>query len=184
MKFRAMIGAALALGVTTLGASSANAVIIQYTMSDFTLTGTFGTATASGIFTTGEKKQSQETSAVTVVETQPVAPPGTGVTNYTYNLSGPVDGPGWGPIPSQQPPSCFFFCVNPAPATFHLDVINVGPKNTSASFLDDVYLYTGFGTVTSRILPSVPEPSTWAMMLVGAFGLGATLRRRRAIAAA
>jgi hypothetical protein len=29
-------------------------------------------------------------------------------------------------------------------------------------------------------LPAIPEPSVWALMLVGFFGLGATLRRRRA----
>ena len=28
-------------------------------------------------------------------------------------------------------------------------------------------------------LPAVPEPSAWAMMIVGFFGVGATLRRRR-----
>lgn len=33
-------------------------------------------------------------------------------------------------------------------------------------------------------LPAVPEPSAWALMLVGFFGLGATLRRRRATALA
>jgi hypothetical protein len=31
-------------------------------------------------------------------------------------------------------------------------------------------------------LPAIPEPSSWALMLVGFFGLGATLRRRRATA--
>jgi hypothetical protein len=30
----------------------------------------------------------------------------------------------------------------------------------------------------------VPEPTTWAMMLTGFFGLGTTLRRRRAALAA
>ena len=30
---------------------------------------------------------------------------------------------------------------------------------------------------------TVPEPATWAMMLLGFGGMGATLRRRRAVAA-
>ncbi len=178
MKFSAAIGAGMALGVAMLGASSANAAVTVYTMSDFTLSGTFGTVTASGTFTEGPKL-SQWTSNVTVVETQPVAPPGSGVNNYTYNLTGRLDGPGWGPLPSQLPPICFFTCVNPTPATFHLDTINVGPKNTSASLLDSVDLYTGFGTVTSRVIPGIPEPATWAMMLVGVAGLGGALRVRR-----
>ncbi len=38
-------------------------------------------------------------------------------------------------------------------------------------------------TVTLSVL-SVPEPQTWAMMLGGFFGLGAMLRRRRALALA
>ncbi len=29
------------------------------------------------------------------------------------------------------------------------------------------------------VLSSVPEPGTWAMMLVGFFGMGAVLRRRQ-----
>lgn len=35
-----------------------------------------------------------------------------------------------------------------------------------------------------RIAGSVPEPATWAMMLVGFFGLGATLRQSRKLAVA
>lgn len=35
-------------------------------------------------------------------------------------------------------------------------------------------------TTTALALPSVPEPSTWAMMLTGLAGLGLTARRRRA----
>lgn len=31
----------------------------------------------------------------------------------------------------------------------------------------------------AQSIPSVPEPATWAMMLVGAFGMGALLRRRQ-----
>ncbi|MGZ3272589.1 MAG: PEPxxWA-CTERM sorting domain-containing protein [Caulobacteraceae bacterium] len=39
---------------------------------------------------------------------------------------------------------------------------------------------SGNGLVTIDLIPlSVPEPATWAMMLVGFFGLGSLLRRRR-----
>lgn len=42
-----------------------------------------------------------------------------------------------------------------------------------------------FGRVTIDLLgASVPEPTTWALMLVGFGGLGAALRRRRAVVAA
>ncbi|MET0375540.1 MAG: PEPxxWA-CTERM sorting domain-containing protein [Rhizorhabdus sp.] len=34
-------------------------------------------------------------------------------------------------------------------------------------------------TITSQVLSAVPEPSTWAMMIFGMGGVGATLRRRR-----
>jgi hypothetical protein len=41
----------------------------------------------------------------------------------------------------------------------------------------------GPGTITlTPQLASVPEPSTWAMLLTGFLGLGAVLRRRRALA--
>ena len=34
----------------------------------------------------------------------------------------------------------------------------------------------------ATVIPTVPEPATWAMMLVGFGGLGAVLRRRRGVA--
>ncbi|HSM77996.1 MAG TPA: PEPxxWA-CTERM sorting domain-containing protein [Bryobacteraceae bacterium] len=40
-------------------------------------------------------------------------------------------------------------------------------------YLDDVSLVSGGG------VGGVPEPATWAMMLLGFFGAGATLRARR-----
>jgi hypothetical protein len=49
--------------------------------------------------------------------------------------------------------------------------------------VDNVWFTTG-GTVTAVDgLPPIPEPSTWAMMMLGLGGLGATLRRRRLTAA-
>jgi hypothetical protein len=47
----------------------------------------------------------------------------------------------------------------------------------------------GGGGVSTQLAPppgagGVPEPATWAMMLIGFFGLGSLLRQRRALAAA
>ena len=46
-----------------------------------------------------------------------------------------------------------------------------GPSNQQGNLLDNVSL------------TAVPEPASWAMMIVGLFGLGAALRRRNATAA-
>lgn len=35
------------------------------------------------------------------------------------------------------------------------------------------------GTLTTKAIGAVPEPATWAMIMVGFFGLGAVLRRQR-----
>ena len=56
-------------------------------------------------------------------------------------------------------------------------------------YVVDVASYNRAGALinTGRVgatLTSVPEPATWAMMLMGFFGAGAMLRRRQALAAA
>ena len=58
------------------------------------------------------------------------------------------------------------------------DTLSIAAKTDSAYWhLDDV-------SVTGGSVPGgVPEPATWAMMLVGFGGLGAVVRRRRASAA-
>lgn len=43
---------------------------------------------------------------------------------------------------------------------------------------------TPLGPLASTPLAAVPEPATWAVMIVGFFGLGAALRRRRVAMAA
>ncbi len=40
-------------------------------------------------------------------------------------------------------------------------------------------LAVGSGSGTGRLIPAVPEPGTWAMMLIGFGGIGYSMRRRR-----
>lgn len=68
------------------------------------------------------------------------------------------------------------------------------PSTSYASLLDGSALlgltqtsgnFIRFGTPTLRVefLPAVPEPATWAMMLVGFGAIGVSMRRRRRSAA-
>ncbi|MGH7023602.1 MAG: PEPxxWA-CTERM sorting domain-containing protein [Caulobacteraceae bacterium] len=52
-------------------------------------------------------------------------------------------------------------------ATGNLAFVEVGPSDNQGNLLDDVALSA-----------AVPEPATWAMILIGFSGLGAMLRRR------
>lgn len=72
---------------------------------------------------------------------------------------------------------------------------NSWPAVNAVSFDDFVVRYQSIGGVRglssatgSEIVPpttgAVPEPATWAVMLMGIFGLGALLRRRKALAVA
>ena len=53
---------------------------------------------------------------------------------------------------------------------------------TTVDFVtEDYYPYDNLGGVTLNVQPAggVPEPTTWALMLLGFIGLGSTLRRTR-----
>jgi hypothetical protein len=66
------------------------------------------------------------------------------------------------------------------------DVAASGPTTLSFSFQNTPDYYT-LDDVSVTAAAGVPEPASWALMLTGAFGLGATLRsarRRAAVAAA
>ena len=88
---------------------------------------------------------------------------------------GPYPGPGDGSLGSHSP-----FILDTG--TF---VINL-PAGFTANITGVTF---SFGTSPDNFIPglpgSVPEPATWAMMLLGVFGVGGLLRRRReALAAA
>jgi hypothetical protein len=55
-----------------------------------------------------------------------------------------------------------------------LEFYEVGPSDNEGNLLDNVSLSTG----------GVPEPASWALMLIGFGAMGAVLRRRHAISSA
>ena len=64
-------------------------------------------------------------------------------------------------------------------ATETLDFTATSPSTTIEFLADSAYTseYTGLDNVT--VTSAVPEPGTWAVMLVGFGGLGAVMRRQR-----
>ena len=62
------------------------------------------------------------------------------------------------------------------------------PAGTYVGFEDEAfpgadYNYTDIAFIFTDVTASVPEPATWAIMLVGLAGLGAVMRRRRMVPA-
>jgi hypothetical protein len=143
-----------------------------FTISDFESTQPGGSSTVmesvAGSFTEGTTA-ADETSDVVVKEA--------GFGSATYTLTGPENGPGWTDLPSQILPS-------PATATFRLGSFGAGVSTgVSVSLVDGIFDNSGTVTITERSVTSAPEPSTWAMMLIGFAGFGfagLTSARRRA----
>jgi hypothetical protein len=75
--------------------------------------------------------------------------------------------------------------VAPAPTrfegqgTFQETLIFLGGDTLSGDPLSGKFTYTFTPFATSPIPPAVPEPSTWAMMLIGFAGLGYAAARRK-----
>jgi len=101
------------------------------------------------------------------------APAGT-----TFN--GGFEGPGPGSGPRFDPPTISDSLVHFAGGT------GVAPLNPLFGFNPVVsFSAPTAGTITIREIPSVPEPSTWVMMMAGFAAVGAAMRasKRRTVAA-
>jgi hypothetical protein len=147
--------------------SPASAAVTIWTLSDDTNTGADNSATASGTFTTGAHF---DTSDITVVEN-----PGSSE-SYTYTFTGPYDGPGWTQLSQMPPPACIIEPCDfpPTYAGFSLGYFS-GPGPVGTGFEDTGQIATGVGTLTA--VTALPEPATWAVMLLGVGMVGAGLRR-------
>jgi hypothetical protein len=165
--------------LSALWAPAAEAKVTEiFTISDFVSTQPGGQMSAiesvTGYFTEGTTL-ADETSMVTVVENQQG-------TIYTYNYTGPENGPGWA-VQSQIPPNPG---GTPGTAAFRIYSFGAGISLDVPVTLDD-FIYDSTGTVTiTETAVTAPEPSTWAMMLIGFAGLGFAgwmgARRRGALA--
>jgi hypothetical protein len=72
----------------------------------------------------------------------------------------------------------FWVAINPEPDGAQNSAL-IDPILTSNSAAGTLIFSPGVGATT----PTVPEPSTWVMVLMGFAGLGYAARRRRASAA-
>jgi len=155
------------LALSALWAPAADAKVTEiFTISDFQSTQPGGSLSAiqsvTGYWTVGTTA-ADETSMITVVENQQG-------TVYTYNYTGPENGPGWS-VQSQIPP---LPGGSPGTAAFRIYPFGPGPVSTDVpvTLTDFVFDSTGTVTITETAPDPVPEPATWAMMLIGFAGLG------------
>lgn len=110
----------------------------------------------------------------------------------TLTISGWIQGVGEGPshVAYYLNNTLLFDTGNPVPGgdwtNYTVTATATGTDTFSVSFRNDPS-YDNLDNFSVVATPGVPEPASWALMLTGFFGLGATLRsarRRTAIAAA
>ena len=174
-----MLALAGALGLFA-NLSTANAVVMAPNPSDFSLTETntsFGPFT-SGFYTVTDNSPSWYVYGFTVTN-----PPAATAFAFTFH-------PDWTASNNQtlsgQP--AFTYIDNTLISNQHLDFSNyIGPGHTTAS--DFIFFALPASQYVLDLVPSsgqtttlssaVPEPSTWAMMILGFLGLGFVAYRRK-----
>jgi len=67
---------------------------------------------------------------------------------------------------------------------YNIAILDIDGQTIFSGQLDNRALAGGGGTLEFGSSVLVPEPATWAMMILGLGGVGASLRRRRAVAPA
>jgi len=155
------------VALSALWAHAAQAKVTEiFTISDFEPGpggGVSGIASVTGSWTEGTTP-ADATSDVTVVED-------TQAGTATYVYTGPT-GSGWS-VQSQFSTSF--------QASFVINPVGSGPVTTNVAVSLNDFIFGGSGTVTitERSVTSTPEPSTWAMMLIGFAALGYAGYRRR-----
>jgi hypothetical protein len=155
---QSLIGTALFAISLTGAVSIAHAT--TYVVSDVDLTGLFSSMSGGGTFS------STGPANLTADEVQPGA-------TYTYNFQNGNGTGDFDPVKSQQPatPCVILGCTGPIPSTnadFDLFFTHLG--TVGATFEDNGETYSG--TAFVAVSTSVPEPSTWAMMLLGFAAVG------------
>ncbi len=70
--------------------------------------------------------------------------------------------------------------MGPAPRNTKFGLLAATALDTADLSATDIANLTAGLQSGSSLLAGVPEPATWGLMLVGFFGLGSALRRRRA----
>lgn len=109
------------------------------------------------------------------------APPGFGAVDPTVGSYGDFVGYGAvsGPTFSGGPGSACF--TNPALCAIRPISLSRGGDQFNLTLASGAYNAEGRFAFSASLTNAVPEPSTWAMMLLGFFGAGAALRRAKGV---
>ena len=192
MKFQVMMLSA-ALGLSLLGATQANASVVMYDFNgavngdpysaQVSLDVSGGQATSGMGSITGAGLTGTQSLTLVTLASPGVENDGGGLLGYRSNdgtdvfdadTSVPIDANG------------LIFAIGPNPVGYETSqqftVYKVGAGYDAGFFgaaSSVAPQYYSFNDAVSVAIAAVPEPATWAMMLLGFFGLGAALRMSR-----
>jgi hypothetical protein len=171
-----MVGAVLALAVSASSAQAVTFIKDTFTLSDDHMSDPLSSSSASGsygviFYSNGKDYLFGHLTVDELVQGTPYT------YHIDYNCLSTVLHCGHPAVPSQVPGgSGFNVQLNIDTFAYHGN-----PSTVPTSFSDFIYESSGEGTLNEEITRGkVPEPATWALMLIGAGAVGWALRRRRA----